>query len=46
MRLIDEESLKKVILNLPNENPSYYYTGDLLDRERVRKQVHTDRNGR
>ena len=39
MRSIDADALKKVILNLPNDNPSYYYTGDLLDRERVLDEI-------
>ena len=39
IRLIDANALKKVILNLPNDNPSYYYTGDLLDREGVLDEI-------
>ena len=37
--LISREALKKAIMELPNDNPSYYYTGDLLDRERVIDEI-------
>ena len=39
MRLIDADALKKAISELPNDNPSYYYTGDLLDREKVLDEI-------
>lgn len=37
--LISREALKKAISKLPNNNPSYYYTGDLLDREKVLDEI-------
>ena len=37
--LISREALKKAISELSNDNPSYYYTGDLLDRERVFDEI-------
>lgn len=36
---ISREALKEAISELPNDNPSYYYTGDLLDRERVLDEI-------
>ncbi len=37
--LISREALKKAISELPNDNPSYYYTGDFLDREKVLDEI-------
>lgn len=39
MRLIDADAFKKAISELSNDNPSYYYTGDLLDREKVLDEI-------
>lgn len=38
-RLIDANDLKEAIMKLPNDNSRYYYTGDLLDRERVLDEI-------
>ena len=38
-RLIDANDLKGAIMKLPNDNSRYYYTGDLLDRERVLDEI-------
>ena len=37
--LISREALLKAIKKLPNDNPSYYFTGDLLDREKVLDEI-------
>lgn len=37
--LISREALKKAITELSNDNPSYYYTGDFLDREKVLDEI-------
>lgn len=37
--LISREALKKAIMELPNDNPSYYYTGYFLDREMVLDEI-------
>lgn len=37
--LISREALKKAIFELSNDNPSYYYTGYLLDREKVLDEI-------
>lgn len=37
--LISREKLKKAIMELSNDNPSYYYTGYFLDRERVIEEI-------
>jgi hypothetical protein len=37
--LISRKALKKAIMELSNDNPSYYYTGYLLDREKVLDEI-------
>ena len=37
--LISRSALKEAICKLSNDNPSYYYTGYLLDREKVLDEI-------